>query len=93
MAFSSTIDTRPAVMGNLLMVTGTFNASGVTTGSIDLTNLITDIKAAGILATAGSGSAGDGTNGAFVSDVGAAALSVDCVSGQTGIWWAMGPRS
>ena len=93
MAFSSTIDTRPAVMGNLLMVTGTFNASGVTTGTIDLTSLITDIKAAGILATAGSGSSANGTDGAFVQDVGGAALSVDCLSGQTGIWWAMGPRS
>mgnify|MGYP003628717239 CR=1 FL=1 len=93
MAFSSTIDTRPAVMGNLLMVTGTFNAAGVNTGTIDLTSFITDIKAAGALGTAGSGSSGAGVDGVFVLDVGAAALSIDCVAGQTGIWWAMGPRS
>jgi len=93
MAFSSTIDTRPTVMGNLLMVTGTWNASGVTSGSIDLTSLLADIVASGVMQTAGSGASAAGVDGAFVQKTGAAALSVTCVSGQTGLWWAMGRRN
>ena len=93
MAFSSTIDTRPTVIGNLIMVTGTWDASGVVTGSIDLTSLLADIVASGVMQTAGSGASGSGVDGAFAQNTGAAALSVTCVSGQSGLWWAMGHRN
>ena len=93
MAFSSTIDSRPTVIGNLLMLTGTFNAAGVTSGTIDLSGLVVNVLASGTMALAGSGSAGNGTDGSFSEDTGASGVMIQCVSGQTGRWWAMGQRS
>ena len=53
MTWTTTIDARPHVMGNMMMVTGTFlSDSGDTGGDIVLTNVLSSIVAAGANANA-----------------------------------------
>lgn len=88
MAFTSTIDTRPHTMGNLMMITGTFtNTDSSTGGNIDVSGILADVVAAG----ANGNAAGatdmeiDGTTSTTLTLVTAANLD--------GTWWAMGNRS
>ena len=92
MAFSSTVDSRTHVMGDLVMFTGDWNAASVTTGSI-VTGL-TEILACGVMGDTYGDVAGAGADGAFaiVADAAPGTLVVDCVSGNTGSWWALGKR-
>jgi len=80
MAFSSTTDSRTHVMGDLVMFTGDWDAAGVTTGSI-MGDTYGDVT-------------GGGVDGAFaiVADAAPGTLVVDCVSANTGSWWALGKR-
>jgi len=91
MAFSSTTDTRTHAMGDLLMVTGTWNAAGVDTGVI-VTGL-SEILAGDVLGDT-EDNTGGGVDGAFALILTAApgSLTVDCVSANTGRWWALGKR-
>jgi len=91
MAFSSTIDDRPHVMGDLMMVTGTFNAASVDTGTI-----VTGLEKIFACGVAGDteDNAGAGANGAFALVLSATpgSLTLDCVASNTGSWWALGKR-
>mgnify|MGYP003118281422 CR=1 FL=1 len=92
MAFSSTQDNRTHVMGDLVMVTGDWNAASATSGSI-VTGL-TDILACGVMGDTYADVTGGGVDGAFaiVQDAAPGTLIVDCVSSNTGSWWALGKR-
>ena len=91
MAFSYTTDTRTHVMGDMLMMTGTFNAASVDTGVI-VTGL-SKIFAGNVLGDT-EDNTGGGVDGAFALILTAApgSMTLDCVSGNTGRWWALGQR-
>jgi hypothetical protein len=91
MAFSYTTDTRTHVMGDMLMMTGTFNAASVDTGVI-VTGL-SKIFAGNVLGDT-EDNTGGGVDGAFAMILTAApgSMTLDCVSGNTGRWWALGQR-
>ena len=91
MAFSSTIDSSPHVLGDLTMVTGTFDADSVDTGTI--ATGLTKIFACGLTGDT-EDNAGAGDTGAFALVLTATpgTITVDCVSGNTGSWWALGDR-
>jgi len=94
MAFTSTIDSRPHVLGDLMMVTGTYSAASVATGTIDLSSMLSSIVAAGLngdaVVSGGGATAGDF---ACVTTALPTTITVDCVSGNTGTWWALGKRN
>ena len=92
MAFSSTIDSRTHAMGDLLMVTGDWNAASVATGSI-VTGL-SDILACGVMGDTFGDVTGGGVDGAFaiVADEATGKLVVACKTCNTGSWWALGKR-
>mgnify|MGYP000067554986 FL=1 len=90
MAFSSTIDTRPHTIGDLIVFTGTYNAAGAATGTIDLSEMCTSI----LSATLNNDTFGDVTGGGVDGDFaiipsGTATIVVDCISGNTGKWFAI----
>ena len=76
----------------MLMVTGTYNAASVATGTIDLSALLSNIVAAGLNgdAVTSAGTAGDF---AIVTTALPTTITVDCVSSNSGTWWAMGQRT
>lgn len=92
MAFSSTQDSRTHVMGDLLMVTGDWNAASVATGTI-VTGL-SEILACGVTGDTFGDVTGGGVDGAFVivTDATPGSLVLDCVASNTGKWWALGKR-
>lgn len=92
MVFSSTTDTRTHAMGDLLMVTGDWNADGVATGSI-VTGL-SEILACGVAGDTFGDVTGGGVDGAFaiVADAAPGTIVVDCKTSNTGSWWALGKR-
>ena len=93
MAFSSTVDERPTAIGNMMMYTGTWNAASVDTGSIDLSGLLVEVLASGVMADQGGAQTGAGVDGAFVNHTGSTGLVIECVANMTGRWWALGRRS
>tara|TARA_A100001391_G_C4955790_1_gene248498 strand:+ start:163 stop:399 length:237 start_codon:yes stop_codon:yes gene_type:complete len=78
-------------MGDLLLVTGTWNADSVDTGSITLPDM-SIVLASGVMADFGGSQTGAGVDGAFVNHTGTGALSIECVASMTGRWWALGKR-
>ena len=92
MAFSSTKDSRNHVMGDLMMVTGDWNAASVATGSI-VTGL-SEILACGVAGDTFGDVTGGGVDGAFaiVADAAPGTIVVDCKTNNTGSWWALGKR-
>ena len=95
MAFGSTIDTRPHVMGDMVMITGTYDGDdggAVTAGNIDLSSLLSTIIAAGGNGDL-PGSAGTVTVNVVLSAAAPTTLTLDFVSATTGSWWALGRRS
>ena len=92
MAFSSTVDSRTHVMGDLVMFTGDWNAASANTGSI-VTGL-TEILACGVMGDTYGDVSGGGVDGAFaiVADAAPGTLVVDCKTDNTGSWWALGKR-
>ena len=93
MAFSSTIDARPHVIGDLIIFTGTYNADSVATGTIDLSSMCNSV----LSATLNNGTFGDVTGGGVDGDFavipsGTATIVVDCISGNTGKWLAICQR-
>tara|TARA_R100001443_G_scaffold9577_1_gene19140 strand:+ start:27200 stop:27478 length:279 start_codon:yes stop_codon:yes gene_type:complete len=92
MAFSSTTDTRTHVLGDLMMVTGDWNAASVNTGPI-VTGL-SEILACGVMGDTYADVTGGGVDGAFaiVADATPGTITVDCVANNTGSWWALGKR-
>ncbi len=93
MAFVSTIDARPHVMGNLMMVTGTFTNGGSDAGgNVALASVLSSIVACGANAGSGTAGTGAGVDGVFTL-VNGTTLVVQNVNGQDGTWWALGNRS
>jgi len=87
MAFSSTIDTRRHVIGDLVFVTGTFTNGALDTGGdIDVSDRLSKIFAAGANGNAAGATDTeiDGTAGTTLTLVTAANLD--------GTWWAIGQR-
>ena len=92
MAFSNTVDARPHVMGDMLMLTGTWDGTGVDAGAIDVSAQLSSIVAAG--ASGGApGSAGTVTTNTVLPSAAPGTLNIDFVSGSAGSWWALGRRS
>ena len=88
MAFESTIDTRPHVMGNLLMITGTFTNGGSDSGGdIDVSGILADVIAAGA-----NGNAAGATD-MEIDGTTSTTLTLVTATGLDGTWWAMGNRS
>lgn len=94
MGFVSTIDTRPHTLGNLLMVTGTFQNESVgdTGGIIDLSGLLADIVVCGGNAFSSTPGNGSGTEGVFALHNGST-LVIQSAGRQAGTWFAMGHRN
>ena len=94
MAFSSTTKTRNHVMGDMVMMTGTFNAASVATGTIDLSETLSEIFACGVTGDTFGDVTGGGVDGAFaiVTTANPNKIIVDCVASNTGSWWAIGKR-
>lgn len=94
MTFSYTTDTRTHAMGDLLMVTGTWNAAGVdTSGSTPIVTGLSEILAGNVIGDT-EDNAGAGADGAFaiITTAAPGSITVDCVSANTGRWWALGKR-
>ena len=91
MAFSYTTDTRTHVIGDLHMFTGTWNAASVDTGTI--VSGLPEILAGNVIGDT-EDNTGGGVDGAFaiITTAAPGSITVDCVSGNTGKWWALGKR-
>ncbi len=89
MAFSSTIDTRPHALGDLLLITGTFtNDGGSSGGDIELSEQLSTILAAGSNANAASAPV-------HTTEIdGTVTTTLTLVTGAnvSGTWWALGKR-
>lgn len=95
MAQTQTTDARPHVMGNMMMVTGTFtNTSTEAATTIDLSGLLASIVAGGANALSTTAGTGGGVDGVFTSiNATTPSLVLNHVAGQDGTWWALGNRS
>lgn len=92
MAFSSTIDNRPHSIGDLVLLSGTFNAAGAVTGAIDLSSHLSNILSAQVNGDTLGDVTGGGVDGAFALLTNATTLTIDCVSANTGKWTVIGRR-
>lgn len=92
MTFSSTIDTRAHSIGDLVLLSGTFNADSVTTGEIDLSSHLSNILSASVNGDTLGDVTGGGVDGALGLITAATTLTIDCVSGNTGKWTVIGRR-
>jgi hypothetical protein len=92
MAFSSTIDNRPHSIGDLVLLSGTFNAASVATGSIDLSAHLSEILSAQVNGDTFGDITGGGVDGAFGLITTATTLTIDCVASNTGKWTVIGRR-
>ena len=94
MAFASTTDSRPSVMGNLTLMTGTFTNGGADTGgAINVADHMDLIVACGAYAGSVTPGTNDGTDGVFATVAPTLqGVVVNCVAGQDGHWWALGKR-
>lgn len=89
MAFSFTVDSRPHVIGDLRMVTGTFaNDSGSTGGDITVPEHFSKIFAAGHNANAASAPiVSTEIDGTVITTI-----TIVCGANVGGSWWAIGKR-
>ena len=92
MAFSSTIDNRPHSIGDLVLLSGTFNADAAVTGAIDLSSHLSNILSAQVNGDTLGDVTGSGVDGAYGLITAATTLTIDCVSGNTGKWTVIGRR-
>ena len=91
MAFTFTTDSRPHSIGDLVLLSGTFAATGVDVGAIDLSSHISNILSATVNGDT-EDNTGGGVDGALALITSATTLTIDCVSGNTGKWTAIGRR-
>jgi hypothetical protein len=91
MALTFTIDNRPHSIGDLILLSGTFAATAVDVGVIDLSAHLSDILSATVNGDT-EDNTGGGVDGAFVLITAASTLTIDCVSANTGKWTAIGRR-
>tara|TARA_R110002020_G_scaffold14091_2_gene50120 strand:+ start:19707 stop:19991 length:285 start_codon:yes stop_codon:yes gene_type:complete len=94
MAFVSTIENRPNILGNLVLVSGTFTNGGADIGgAITLTDHLSSIVALGASAGGATAGTGAGVDGTFALKAPAGVgLVIQTVAGQDGTWWALGKR-
>jgi len=92
MAFASTTEERTNVMGNMLMLHGTFtNGGGDTGGNIVCGDHLSSIVSFGANAGSGTAGTGAGVDGVFALLNGTTVV-IQSVAGQDGTWWALGRR-
>jgi hypothetical protein len=94
MAFAFTKEIRNHVLGDLLLVSGTFtNGAGDAGGSITLADMMSTIIGCGANAGSGTAGTGAGVDGVFalINTTGPAVV-VQNKNGQDGTWWALGRR-
>ena len=94
MAFASTTDERPSVLGNLLLMTGTFtNTGGDTGGAINVADHMDTVVACGAYAGSATAGSGAGVDGVFALVAPTLqGIVIQCVANQDGHWWALGKR-
>lgn len=94
MAFAFTTDERPSVLGNLLLITGTFtNGGGDVGGPINVGTQLSVIVACDAYAGAVTAGTGAGVDGVFATVAPTLqGVVINCVAGQDGHWWALGKR-
>jgi len=89
MAFTTTTDTRPHSLGDLMMLTGTFaNDGGSTGGDITLPDHFSKILAAGQNGNAASAPTVSTEIDATVGTT----ITLVCGANVGGTWWAIGTR-
>lgn len=87
MAMTFTIDPRPTVIGNLLLVTGTFQDDGSRSGGLELTEVI------GSLIHVDANGLNDASTVGFPSPAGSVGIQIQCAGGNiAGTWIALGHR-
>jgi hypothetical protein len=91
MAFEFTTDNRPHSIGDLILLSGTFNAASVDVGAIDLSAHLSNILSATVNGDT-EDNTGGGVDGAFALITNATTLTIDCVSANTGKWTVIGRR-
>jgi len=94
MAFESTIETRNHVLGDMLLISGTFTNGGSDAGgNIEVGDLMSNIIACGANAGSGTAGTGAGVDGVFalINTTGPKVV-IQNVNGQDGTWWALGQR-
>ena len=90
MAYLDTIDTRPHVIGDLIIFTGTYNCDSVDTGTTDLSGVCSEILSVTLNNDTDGDATGGGVDGDFaIIPAGTATFVVDAVSGNTGKWLAI----
>ena len=88
MAMTFTIDPRPTVIGNLLLVTGTFDdGDGDRSGFLDLKEVI------GSLIHVDANGFNDATTIGYLPPAGNVGIQINCGANATGIWMALGIRA
>ena len=95
MAFVFTIDERPSVLGNLLLLSGTFvNTGGDDGGPMALNTHLNSVVACGAAAGTATAGTGAGVDGVFalIPPAPAVGVTIQCVANQDGTWWALGKR-
>ena len=88
MAFTYTVDNRPNVLGNKIMLTGTFANDGGSTGG--------DIALAGYLKKLDSATVNNNTAGAVEAEIDVAVpttLTILCPANDDGKWSVIGNRA
>jgi len=86
MAFTPTQDTRPTILGNLMLIHGTYaNDSGSVGGLIPLGDYLSQIIAAG--------ASTDGGVTAVTHTLLADAMAITTGADEPGVFWALGIRA
>jgi len=87
MAMEFTTDTRPTVLGNLVLITGTYDDDGTRSGSILLSDHFSKLLHVGVA------SHGDSSATAYIHSTGQPLImTISCGANGTGNWMALGIR-
>lgn len=91
MAYLDTTDARPHIIGDLVILTGTYNLLGVDTGTTDLSSSISQILSVTVNNDTDGDATGGGVDGDFaIIPAGAeSTFVVDGITGNTGKWLAI----
>jgi hypothetical protein len=87
MGMTFTTDTRPTVLGNLVLITGTYDDDGTRSGSILLSDHFSKLLHVGVA------SHGDSSATAYIHSAGSPLqMTISCGANGTGNWMALGIR-
>jgi hypothetical protein len=88
MAMAFTTDTRPTVLGNLILVTGTYDDDGSRSGDILLSDHFSKLLHVDV------SSHGDNSATAIIHSTGSPLqMTLSCAANGTGRWMALGIRA